>query len=527
MFTKIREPHLTKSKFISGLQCHKKLWLECHSKTDYQEPIPGSGFHIGSKIGEAAHNLFPDGILIEEAAFEHEAALRSTQNAIDNAAIPAIFEAAFEYNNIRIRVDILQRHEDGSWSLIEIKSASTVKDHHVNDAALQYYVLTQCGLKIRSAQVGRINKEYTKTTNTIDWETYFVLEDQTEAVLARQNLVATALAEQRSMLAGNEAPEVAPNKNRCSKPYTCEQWEDCTASKPLDWVHRLYRMNWKVASALEISGVVSAADIPLDYDLSADQSREYYTHKTGKEFISKGLPDALSDFGPPAHYLDFEFSRPTLPYFQNTTPTELIAFQWSCHFISNKEELLKLTVSDCLSLGKGTKPNSHFEYLADGDVDPSRECAEKLLDILGKDQYPILVYHATAEKSAIKSLAKRVPERSAELLSLLPRLRDLLPVVRSHTCLPEFFKKPLSLSGGTYSIKTIANAFDPEFDYANLTGIAKGDAAAEAFYRLVSGEFAVDENRQDLRDTLLAYCQYDTIAMIVIHKGLWNKSGSP
>ena len=267
-------------------------------------------------------------------------------------------------------------------------------------------------------------------------------------------------------------------------------------------------------------GIEAISQLPDDYLLKDNQQSEARVIIGGEAEISDKLAESLSTFGPPAYYLDFEFIRPSIPLFMDTQTSELIAFQWSCHFIEDAGDLKSLSMKDMLNLDSTGTKNFHQEFLAEGTTDPSKECARKLLEVVGNDDHPIIVYHATAEKSAIESLARRCPEYSDQLLALLPRLKDLLPVVRENTCLPEFFHKPVSFGGGTYSIKTTAHAFCPEFDYADLSDVAQGGAASEAYYRLVTGEFSKNEEEASLRKALLKYCKYDTVAMMVLHKAL-------
>ena len=47
--------------------------------------------------------------MITENHFHHDAAVKSTQSAMTDEKIPAIFEAAFTEDDVRIRVDILER----------------------------------------------------------------------------------------------------------------------------------------------------------------------------------------------------------------------------------------------------------------------------------------------------------------------------------------------------------------------------------------------------------------------------------
>src|SRR5437899_9056756 len=59
---------LSKSRFTSGLQCHKKLWWEVHDK-DAPELQPDKVlqdlFDQGRQVGEAARARYPGGVLID------------------------------------------------------------------------------------------------------------------------------------------------------------------------------------------------------------------------------------------------------------------------------------------------------------------------------------------------------------------------------------------------------------------------------------------------------------------------------
>jgi hypothetical protein len=55
-----------------------------------------------------ARLLFPGGFLVEEAPWEHAAAVARTASLMADRSVPAIFEAAFEHSGIRARVDVLE-----------------------------------------------------------------------------------------------------------------------------------------------------------------------------------------------------------------------------------------------------------------------------------------------------------------------------------------------------------------------------------------------------------------------------------
>ena len=88
-------PHLTKSRFLSGLQCHRRLWLATHAP-DLASPRSDATEHIlrmGTEVGRAAHALFPGGLLIPSEASDHADVTRRTRAAMDDPSIPAIFDA--------------------------------------------------------------------------------------------------------------------------------------------------------------------------------------------------------------------------------------------------------------------------------------------------------------------------------------------------------------------------------------------------------------------------------------------------
>jgi hypothetical protein len=123
--------HLTKSRYIAGLQCLRRLWLQVHEPQSYAEPAPGSLMEIGREIDRKAHLLFPGGALIDEEPWEHAQAVAKTNALMSDEHVPAIFEGAFEFDGIRIRVDVLERLAGGVWGLREVKSSTGPKDYYL------------------------------------------------------------------------------------------------------------------------------------------------------------------------------------------------------------------------------------------------------------------------------------------------------------------------------------------------------------------------------------------------------------
>jgi hypothetical protein len=492
-------PYLTKSRYLAGLQCGRRLWRMVHEPHSYEPPAPGSTFDIGAEIGIKAQSLFPGGITVSAEPWQHAEAVSQTARLLGNPRVPAIFEAAFEHDNIRVRVDILKRQSDGSWGFIEVKSSTGLKDHYLDDIALQVHVLLSLGIAVSSVELMHVNTAYIRGPDGIDWEQFFWRLDLAREVQKRLGELAFNLGTVRDYSVQSSLPFVTPGK-QCNSPYACEFWEDCTADKPDDWVAKMPRLSARQAEELEALGVESIAQIPADFRLTARQGVIRDAIMSGEIFVAPDLGRLLHRFGPPALYLDFEAMMPAIPLYAGTRPYQTLPFQWSLHGLAADGSL------------------THKEYLATGVFDPRREFAETLIEAVAGSDLPIIVYSAY-EQTRLKALAVDFPDLAPRLQSIINRLADLLPIVRGAIYHPDF--------QFSNSIKKVGPALSPGFGYDDLDGIADGSAAAAAFVELASGFISDSTEVQRLRSAFLAYCKRDTLAMVEVHKALIALAAGP
>jgi hypothetical protein len=82
---------LSKSRYMSGRQCSKKLWQTVYDPEPIEEPLPGTVKGMGIEVGVKARLLWPGGILIDTKYNDYAEALRRTEALIADPAIPAIF----------------------------------------------------------------------------------------------------------------------------------------------------------------------------------------------------------------------------------------------------------------------------------------------------------------------------------------------------------------------------------------------------------------------------------------------------
>ncbi len=487
--------HLTKSRTIAGLQCLRRLWLLVHEPPDYEEPGAGSPLAMGHEIGLHAHKLFPGGVLVAEEPWQHVQAVARTAALMADAAVPAVFEAAFVHDDIRIRVDVMERTPDG-WGLREVKSSTRVKDQHLDDVALQRHVLAGAGVPVSSTEVLHVNNGYLRGTGDVDWPGFFTRVDVTGAIEARRCDLLPRLPPMRTCLQQDSPPLVEPS-GHCHTPYGCEFWERCTADKPADWIAHLPRLTLARRQELEALGIHAISAIPSSFPLTSKQVIIRDATASGQPYVAPGLAGLLHRFSPPACYLDFEAMIPPVPLYAGTRPYQTLPFQWSLHTMAADGTL------------------THAAFLASGADDPRRAFAETLIAALAGSGLPIIVY-SSYEQTRLLELAQQMPDLAASLEAIVGRLADLLPVVRGAVYLPGF--------GFSNSIKAVAPALASGFGYDDLPGIADGSAAAAAFLQLASGSL-LPSTQASVRMELLAYCERDTMAMVEVHRALVRLSG--
>lgn len=488
-------PRLSKSKFLSGLQCLKRVYLEVHHPQLATPPDASTQaiLDMGTEIGELARQRFPGGRLVAAGYRQQEAAVAETAQLVRDPAVPAIFEAAFVHDGVLVRVDVLERVEHAAgeeigWRLIEVKSSTRVKDVHLDDLAIQSQVLLGAGLSLSAVCLMHINSAYRYEGGGVDFGELFSTEDVTGVVASRRAVVPQQLAVMKQALLQSEPPAIEPD-GHCHTPYECPFWAHCTAAKPERWIYRLPGPK-QVVDQLTRGGINTIDEIPDPNVLSPVQRRV----KENVEWISPKLGRALQSVRYPVHHVDFETVMLPVPRFPLTRPYQSIPVQWSDHIE--------------LEPGKVV----HREFLHLDPTEPRRRWAEALIEALGSEG-SICVYSAY-EKAMLVQLAEAFPEFRSAFREILKRFWDLHPVIKEHYYHPAF--------QGSYSIKSVLPAIVPSLAYDDLA-IREGGQAAHAYYRMVFVETDWVE-RAALREALLRYCARDTLAMVELRKALLQRT---
>jgi predicted RecB family nuclease len=487
---------ISKSKFCAGVQCLKRLYLLVHEPELATEPDGAADAIIeqGREVGLLARQMFPDGIEVRSEG-SLDQAIRTTRELIANREIPAIFEGTFEHGGVLVRVDILHRCKDGRWRLIEVKSSTEVKDHHLEDVAIQHRVVTRSGVDLAASSLAHVNREYIYDGGAIDAHRFFKIVNLTRQVERLQPELTVQLHSEFRVLAMPEAPNI-PVGEHCNNPFTCEFFDHCNPPIPDDHILRLPRIHASTVAKLAVLGVQSIHEIPENYPLTERLRRACASVQTGKPWYSPELRDELDGLKYPIYFADFETVNPAVPRFAKMRPYDQIPFQWSVH----------------VQRQPGAAPE-HFEFLATDTSDPRPAFISALCNVLD-NRGSIVVYHQQVESRRLADLAAWLPEFSERIEKIQGRLWDLLPIVRDHVYHPAF--------GGSYSLKSVLPALVPEMTYEGME-VADGQAAGLAWESLIGSDCSQAE-RQQKRRSLLDYCSQDTLAMVRLVGKLRNVS---
>jgi len=115
---------LSKSRFKIGLECpnklfyifHKNIYPSTKTEDSFLESLAQGGF----QVEELARMHFPEGILVDSPHYDYEGAVKRTQELLTQENV-VIFEAAFLWNGLFIRTDILVK-KGNKIHLIEVKA---------------------------------------------------------------------------------------------------------------------------------------------------------------------------------------------------------------------------------------------------------------------------------------------------------------------------------------------------------------------------------------------------------------------
>ncbi len=481
---------LSKSQYVKGRKCVKRVWLYNHRRDEAEGPtdLQQLLFRQGNEVGKLAHQFFEDGYIIAEDYRNSEAALEHTARALQDTKSKVIFEAAFIYDDVLIRVDALRKNSDGSYDLIEVKSTNSVKNEHKDDLAVQKFVLEGLGLSIKNSFLMHLNGDYVRN-GEVDLKKLFVLEPMDDEIEELIDEVPIYLKLIRSKL--NESFEpISAIGSVCSSPYACEFQSHCWKNVKGDSIHNLTRISDAKRVQLINLGIEKIQDIPSTFKLTDSQFVQVSATKSGKPQIEiQSIAEVVQKLEWPLHFLDYETVPFAVPRYDNSSPYQQIPFQFSLHVQREPGAALE-----------------HYSFLHRDKSDPRPAFVENLFRHVDGDKGSIVVFHMSFERHITLALADILPEYREGFEELTGRMWDLEVPFAKRWYADHRFE-------GSSSIKYVLPVLVPELTYKDLE-IQKGDVAQMKFGEMISTESALE--REKIAKALLEYCKLDTFAMVKI-----------
>jgi len=331
-----------------------------------------------------------------------------------------------------------------------------------------------------------------------------------------------------------------------------ECWEQANSQN--DHILDLYQVakigeyNNPLVNTLIEEGKSSLYDIPIQsLNNETFKSRQLiqinYT-KNNREWISETLAETINSFKYPIHFIDFETCHLDIPYNRQIRPYEQLAFQWSCHTISDRS-------SECISTNfiDSSFIDSSFIDIT-GDF-PNFKFAESLMQQLG-DRGTVLVW-GTHEKSVLKDIYEQINYYQYPNQDLLIWLEGLISdsislslIDMNNLTLKHYFHP---LMKGKTSLKSVLPAIWTTNSYLHQISwlspylqrdrlgnvlspyqtlpeikiddkyqvIKEGSGAMIAYQEILYSPLKHDLIIREKWETLLKqYCRLDTLAMVIV-----------
>jgi hypothetical protein len=477
---------LTKSRFLSGLQCHKRLWFEIHQPLEVSVE-PSIAIVQGRAFDDVVQRLHPGVVITRSNGML--SAIAETQRVLakgSNAPSP-LYQPAFQAAGLTVIADVLRRRDD-SFELVEVKATTQVKEMHLPDAAFQVLVLQKAKIPVSRVFLGHVNNHF-MLRRVGDYNGLLVEEDITDVVKDYLPEAAANAAKYQGVMASATAPTIDVGTH-CMEPYGCPFLARCSVGQdpgpeyPVDGLPR----GGEATDALLADGYRDLREVPAEELTNEMHRRVHAATVSGVAYFDAAATTELRQLPYPFAYLGFETIGFSVPEIVDTRPYEQLPFQWSVHVETAPGDV------------------RHLEYLAIESFGDFEALASALLAALPA-KGPIFAYNAGFEERVLVRLAELVPAQAAALRGLAERLVDLLPVARA-----AYYHRDVR---GSWSIKSVMPTIDRGLGYEHLDEVQEGDGAQRAFLEL-RGTGVTPERAQALRSALLRYCRHDTAVMVAL-----------
>lgn len=490
---------ITKSDFLKYLQCPAYFWfwkkkpevLTGMELSDFEKELVKNGVEVENW----ARKLFPRGILVESRQMQ---AVTDTKKLLDTGE-KFIFQATFEAEGLYVMVDILEWSEENqNWIINEVKGSTMKekkKNEHLYDAAFQHIVLEKAGFSVGRVNLIELNKEFVKHGEISPVELLQVA-DITEEVKELESEIMLMIDDMKRLL----DQEREPMPCDCiyeSRANQCPAFNYLYPDVPDYTVHDIVRIgsSKKKLEALIEGDYILIEDVPEDFKLSKYQRNHVDVTQTKIPIIKTSeIKKELEGVEYPLYFLDYETFPTAIPVYDGCKPYQQIPFQYSLHI--QHEPYGELEHCEFLQTDNGTHPMKCLAY----------SLMEKM-----KEDGTIVVWNKKFEGKCHEDIAELMPEYAEVFHGYNQKMFDLMDIFSKNLYAHHDFR-------GSYSIKKVLPVLVPELSYKGLN-VSDGSMAMNAWKKMMF-ETEDQEEKEQIIEDLLKYCELDTLAMVKIFEAL-------
>ena len=497
MTTNKKPLYLTKTDFVHYLQCPRSLWLLKHKPevypykefSDFLKKIAQEGY----EVEEYAQQLFSGGVSLPSGG---DAAIVRTKEEIERGTEVLFQATVLTEKGLFARADVLERNENGTYSLYEVKSASGIKEdkkhNHLKDACFQKITFEQAGIAIEKAYIIHTNKEYVRD---IELDVHQLLK-KVEVTKAIQEVYDETEVEITNALALLQEKEIQEGGCPCfrkTRSNHCDAFGYFNGKLPKHSVWEIGNIRDKKLCTLLDCNVQKIEDIKGEVELNEKQARQAQSVLQGEPIVNEAkIKEMLSELIFPLYFFDYEAASSAVPKIVGTKPWQQIPFQYSLHIMDSEGSL------------------KHEEHINE-TLSAPEEVIEALCETAG-EKGSFISWHASYEKTMNKEMAKMYPKHKEKLENINERTFDLEDIFKEAYTDGRFC--------GSTSIKKVLPVLCPQLSYKDLA-VQDGTQAMEQWFTMV--DTGTDkQTKKKIKQSLLAYCELDTLAMVEIYKTLKN-----
>jgi predicted RecB family nuclease len=474
--------YINRFVFVNYLNCPTLGWMTKRNMLPRSTGLSNKLFRLEEKnIHEVSWRLFSD--IVDDGKLKIVNLVNSTLLSFDSKTLCG---HVFISGGYLAKADILQKLENNTWHLFDVKLGSKYKTKHIHDISFIVMVLAKLGVNVNKITILYLSNDYRLGMDT---SKLFKELDCTEKVKLKSQEFLDISCKVFKDLTSQNMPK--PYLKRSCR--NCPIFECCMGRDKKNHIFSLPKLSVASMEKLLALGIDTIDKIPENFELNEVQKVVRNCVLTNTIYTSKNLKADLENLIPPFYYLDFESVVTVVPLYKNVAPHTQVLTQFSLDKVK--------TLGNTLN---------HYEYIADQTRNCDKEIAEKLIEYL--DENGSIITYANFERVAIYRLANLFPDLCEKLNKIACRIVDLELIIRKNYYDISFC--------GRFSIKKILSVLVPRMNYKNLK-IGNGRDASAAFAFIAMG-FYDDKKAEDVKKNLLRYCAQDTLAMVRIHKFLFD-----